>query len=128
VLASGFALVQAVLPVVIWATAGSGPRDFSWDMFSHYLQCRRFEVRAQVARTGAPVVVDLGHDFTSWAQLSRLLAPGRMQVYAQSLCARLQGEAHEQLRLSVLTECRSAHNADWAPVLDSDSDYCRPSR
>jgi hypothetical protein len=125
VLSAAFALVQTTLPIVVWVRGGSGPRDFSWDMFSHYLECRRFEAQAERSTDGAAVDVQLGRDFTSWAQLSRMLVPGRLESYAVRLCAQLRSEARDDVRLRWLTECRSARGAEWTPVLDSTRDYCR---
>jgi hypothetical protein len=97
-------------------------------MFSHYLECRRFEGHAEGARTGASLDVDLGRDFSSWAQLSRLLVPGRLETYASSQCAELRTRAKEPVRLYWYTECRSARGAKFAPVVDASRDYCRASR
>ena len=115
--------VQVVLPFAILARPGSRPRDFSWDMFSHRLSCSKLEV---VARTkGGPwegVRLDL--DFVNWAQLSRVLLPGRLEAYCLDLCRKLKEEEHSSIELRLITECREDRDGPSFPVADPARDYC----
>jgi hypothetical protein len=122
--AGAYLLVQVALPLLILRRPGHPSRDFSWDMFSHYLSCTRLDARARVH--GGPLRgVRLDADFGSWSQLSRVLADGRLEAYAQHLCRTLRSELAAPVELYFIAECRQDRRGPAKSVVDPERDYCR---
>jgi hypothetical protein len=120
---AAYVLWQLLLPAVIAARPGRAGRDFSWDMFSHHLSCRRLEGRARVPE-GAWEMVSFADDFATYAQLTRVLVPGRAELYAHHLCDRLRRQLGRAVELNIITECHADRDGPWTPLIDPAKNYC----
>ena len=120
---AAYVLGQLLLPAVIAARPGRVARDFSWDMFSHHLSCRRLEGRVRV-HEGAWEPVSFADDFATYAQLTRVLVPGRVELYAHYLCDRLRRRRGRSVELNIITECHTDRDGPWTPLIDPAKNYC----
>lgn len=125
-LALGYVICQVVLPLIVIVRPGLTSRDFSWDMFSHRLSCSKFEAVTN-ARDESWARFRLEVDFSSWAQLSRVFPPDRLQRYANSVCRRLRvAEPGAPVQLYFVSACRSDRGDPELPLVDPQRDYCSP--
>lgn len=122
-LGAGYVLWQLLLPAVIAVRPGRAGRDFSWDMFSHHLSCRRLEGSLR-GPDGSRESVSLTDDFATYAQLTRVLVPGRVEHYAHRLCQRLQEQRGRAVELNIISECQTDRDGPWVPLLDPAKNYC----
>ena len=118
-----YVLVQLTLPLFVLLRPGPTWRDFSWDMFSHGLHCSKLDALASTPK-GALGSVRLDLDFSSLAQLRRVLVPGRLETYAAGLCAKLREEQGQPVQLRFIALCQDDRNAPSAPLVDPQRDYC----
>jgi hypothetical protein len=122
-LAAAFLLVQLAVPLAVIASRSGTDRDFAWDMFSSQLRCEKLDalVKPQGKLWGS---LRWDVDFSSWAQLRRVLSPARFERYAQRLCQALRAEHGSPVELYVQSECRN--DRDQAPfaILDPHRDFC----
>jgi hypothetical protein len=118
-------LVQLLIPLVVIARSEANSRDFSWDMFSYQLSCEQLSVVMRV-RGGEWENVRLDRDFSSWAQLRRLLSEDRFAAYAQGLCEALQEQRGAPVELHVWSRCSGDRAGEPFAVLNADRDFCSP--
>ena len=96
-------------------------------MFSHGLSCSKLDALARPAR-GTWTSVRLDLDFASWAQLSRVLLPARLEGYARHLCAQLKTETGREVELRFIAECRDDRNGPVLSIVDAQRNYCAGPR
>jgi hypothetical protein len=92
-------------------------------MFSHALRCSRFDAVAR-PKDGAWQSVRLDADFQSWAQVSRVLVPSRLEAYASWLCGRLRAESGGPVELRFVAACRDDREGPALDLVDPERDYC----
>jgi len=114
--------VQLALPLFVVARPGPTWRDFSWDMFSRSVRCGKVDAVARTPRGAGSV--RLSEDFGSWAQLNRVLLPGRLEAYAAHLCPILQRELGAPVELPFVAECHDDRRGPTLDLVDSRRDYC----
>jgi hypothetical protein len=123
VLVACYLLGQLGLPLIVVARPGHTWRDFSWDMFSHRLSCSKLDAVAR-PRGGTWGTVQLSRDFSSWAQVSRVLVPARLEAYARYLCRILRTELGRDAELHFIAECHEDRQGPTFHMADEKRDYC----
>lgn len=118
-----YLLAQLGLPLIVVARPGPTWRDFSWDMFSHRLSCSKLDAIAR-PRGGVWGSVPMGRDFRSWAQVSRVLVPARLEAYARYLCRTLRTELRRDVELHFIAECREDRRGPTLHMVDEARNYC----
>lgn len=114
--------LQLIVPLCVIARDELSSRDFSWDMFSYHLSCQSLDVRARLQ--GQPwSSAPLARDFSSWAQLRRVLSEKRFSAYAEQLC-REYGPGAE---LRIDSHCKSDRDSEPFAILDPNQDFCTPA-
>ncbi len=121
-----YVLAQLTVPLFVLLRPGPTWRDFSWDMFSHGLHCSKLDAIASTPK-GPLGSVRLDLDFSSLAQVRRVLVPGRLEAYAAGLCAKLSEEQGQPVELRFIALCQDDRDAPAAPLVDPHRDYCAPS-
>lgn len=118
-----FVLLQLLIPLGVLSRGQLSSRDFAWDMFSYQLTCQELQVVVREAG-GEWESVRLDVDFSSWAQLRRLLSEARFRAYARRLCGALRAERGVAVELHLWSRCSTDRAGASFALLDPARDFC----